>query len=217
MPTKQAIELYSLATPNGQKVSVMLEEIQIPYNAHTINILEGDQFTDEYKKISPNSKIPAIIDPNGPDGKELSIMESGAILIYLSEKSGKLLSNDPRVRNETLQWLFFQVGHVGPMFGQFGHFYKYWKAACDHPYPVERYTKEAKRLLWVLDTQLAGNNYLINNTYSIADIATFPWVDALTTFYGARETLGLDWYKNVDKWLKTCLKRPAVQRWMNVC
>ncbi len=217
MPTKQAIELYSLATPNGQKVSVMLEEIQIPYNAHTINILEGDQFTDEYKKISPNSKIPAIIDPNGPDGKELSIMESGAILIYLSEKSGKFLSNDPRVRNETLQWLFFQVGHVGPMFGQFGHFYKYWKAACDHPYPVERYTKEAKRLLWVLDTQLAGNNYLINNTYSIADIATFPWVDALTTFYGARETLGLDWYKNVDKWLKTCLKRPAVQRWMNVC
>ena len=163
----EKIQLYSLATPNGQKASIMLEETGIEYDAHMINIMKDDQFTPEYVAINPNSKIPSIVDPDGPGGKPISIMESGAILIYVAEKSGKFLPTDPRLRNETLQWLFFQVGHVGPMFGQFGHFFKFAKDNCDHPYPVERYTKETKRLLRVLDDRLEGREYLVGDEYSI--------------------------------------------------
>ncbi|MDX8388355.1 MAG: glutathione binding-like protein [Ghiorsea sp.] len=214
---ENVIQLYSLATPNGQKVSIALEEMGIDYDAHLIDIMEGDQFTDEYIKISPNSKIPAIIDPNGPGGEALTIMESGAILIYLAEKSGRFLPSDPRLRSETLQWLFFQVAHIGPMFGQFGHFYRYAKDACDHPYPVERYSTETKRLLAVLDKRLQGRTFLVGEEYSIADIGIFPWVGCLDQFYEATDFLGLSDYTHVQQWYKRCSKRPAAMRGAKVC
>lgn len=219
---QQNIQLYSLATPNGQKVSIALEEMGIAYDAHLINIMQGDQFSDEYIKISPNSKIPAIIDPNfsdpnSPDDEPLTIMESGAILIYLAEKSGKFLSDNPRLRNETLQWLFFQAAHIGPMFGQFGHFYVYAKEQCEHPYPLERYSLEVKRLLAVLDKRLEGRTFLINNEYSIADIATFPWVGCLDQFYKAGDILGLDDFKHVQQWYQRCASRPAAIAGAKVC
>jgi GST-like protein len=217
MSETNKIQLYSLATPNGQKVSIMLEETGIPYDAHTINIMKDDQFTEDYIKINPNSKIPSIVDPDGPDGKSMSMMESGAILIYLADKSGQFLSTDPTLRSETLQWLFFQVGHIGPMFGQFGHFYKFAKDTCDHPYPVERYKKETKRLLAVLEDRLEGREYLVGEEYSIADIAIFPWVSVLNGFYEAGDTLELSTYPNVNEWLSRCESRPAVIAGKKVC
>lgn len=215
--TAAKIQLYSLATPNGQKVSIALEEMEIPYEAHTIDIRKGEQFTPEFVKINPNSKIPAIVDPNGPDGKPISIMESGAILVYLAEKSGKFLSSDKRHRSETLQWLFFQMGGVGPMFGQFGHFYKYAGEKCTHPYPLERYKTEAQRILGVLDRHLSTKEYLAEDGYSIADMATFPWVGCLDTGYNAREFLGLDSFRNVVRWHSSCMARPKALIGSKVC
>jgi len=217
MNESKKIQLYSQATPNGQKVSIMLEETGLPYDAHTINIMKGDQFTEDYIKINPNSKIPSIVDPEGPGGKSLSMMESGAILIYLADKSGKFLSTDPALRSETLQWLFFQVGHIGPMFGQFGHFHKFAKDTCDHPYPLERYKKEAKRLLAVLEDRLEDREYLVGDEYSIADIATFPWVSVLNGFYEAGDALELSTYTNVNQWVSRCESRPAVIVGKKVC
>lgn len=214
---KKSIELYSLATPNGQKISVALEEMGLEYEGHTINILTGDQFTNEFIKINPNSKIPAIVDYDGPNGKRINIMESGAILLYLAEKTGQFLPTDPMLKQQTVQWLFFQVAGIGPMFGQFGHFYKYAKEKCTAPYPLERYTTETLRLLAVLDKQLEGQDYLIGDQYTIADIATFPWVKCLDVFYGAQEQLKLSEYINVTNWLERCLQRPAVQKGMNIC
>lgn len=211
------LNLFSLATPNGQKVSVALEEMGLDYEAHRIDILKGDQFTEEFVRLNPNSKIPALYDPQGPDGEPLSIMESGAILIYLAEKSGKFLPQDSRQRNVTLQWLFFQVGHIGPMFGQFGHFYKYAKEQCDHPYPVKRYTDEAKRLLKVLDRRLEESSWIAGAEYSIADMAIFPWVECLRRHYEASDQLNLDSYTRVIQWLETCLERPGVKKGMGVC
>ena len=205
---RSKLQLYSLNTPNGIKVAVALEELGLPYEAHTINIMKGDQFTDAYKSISPNSKIPGLLDPNGPGGKPLAIMESGAILIYLAEKAGRLFPTDPVLRSQCLQWLFFQVGHVGPMFGQFGHFFKYAKAKCDHPYPVERYLNETRRLLAVLDHQLSDKEYLIGE-FTIADIATFPWVRSLDFHYGGGEALKLAEFKHVNAWLERCMARPS--------
>jgi GST-like protein len=202
------IQLYSLGTPNGWKVSIALEELGLPYDAHTIDIRKGDQFTEDFKKVNPNSKIPAIVDPNGPDGKPINVFESGAILLYLAEKTGKLLPQDPRKRLEAIQWLFFQMAGVGPMFGQFGHFHKY--APEKIPYAIERYSKEAKRILAVLDKQLEGQDYLIGE-YSIADIATFPWVICLDRGYAAKELLGVADYKNVEAWVKRCSEKPASQ------
>jgi len=213
----QKIKLYSLGTPNGQKVSIALEEMGIDYEAHKINIMEGDQFTDEFIKVNPNSKIPAIVDPESSDGSELPIMESGAILLYLAEKSGKFLNQDPRLKSETLQWLFFQAAGVGPMMGQFGHFYKYGKDNCDHPYPVERYKNETIRILKVLDTRLEGRKYLVGEEYSIADMATFPWISCLDWAYEAKDDLKLDEFKNVNAWVKRCLERPAVKKGLEVC
>jgi GST-like protein len=210
------IQLYSLATPNGQKVSIALEELGLDYDSHTINIMKNDQFTPEFIALNPNSKIPAILDPNGPTGNEHPVMESGAILLYLAEKEEKLLSKDPIKRSETIQWLFFQMASIGPMFGQFGHFYKYAGEKCEHPYPVERYSKEAKRLLKVLETRLENRDYIVDD-YSIADIAIFPWVLCLDKFYSASEHLGLSEYKNVNRWLSTCLDKPATQKGLNVC
>ena len=212
---RSKLQLFSLNTPNGIKVAVALEELGLPYEAHRIDIMKGDQFTDAYKTLSPNSKIPSLLDFNGPGGKPLALMESGAILIYLAEKAGRLYPSDPALRSQCLQWLFFQVGHVGPMFGQFGHFFKYAKDKCDHPYPLERYTNETKRLLAVLDHQLADKEYLIGE-FSIADIATFPWVNALGTAYGAGDVIPLTAYPHVDAWLARCTARPSFQVGKNV-
>lgn len=212
----EKIQLYSMATPNGQKVSIALEEMQLPYEAHLVHIGNGDQFKPDFIKINPNSKIPAIVD-TGADGKPLAIMESGAILIHLAQKSGKFLSSDPRLYSETLQWLFFQVGGVGPMFGQFGHFFKYAKDKCDHPYPLERYTNESKRLLGVLDQRLEGRTYLVGEQYSIADMATFPWVNGLSVFYKADEILELSKFKNVRAWVDRIAARPLTAKGLTVC
>ena len=208
------IQLYSLGTPNGQKVSVALEEMELPYEAHKIDIMNGDQFTDEFVAINPNSKIPAIVDPNGPNGEPLAVFESGAILIYLAEKSGKCLPSDPAARSECLQWLFFQVGGVGPMFGQFGHFYKYAKEKI--PYGIERYQNETKRLLGVLEKRLQEGEFLIGAEYTIADMATFPWVGCLDWGYKAAETLELESFPTVMAWYDRCRERPASVRGLEV-
>jgi GST-like protein len=213
----QLIQLYTRATPNGRKISIALEEMELPYEAHCVDMMNGEQFSEEYvKNVNPNSKIPAIIDPAGPGGREHRVFESGAILMYLAEKSGKFLSSDPCKRSETIQWLFFQNAGVGPMFGQFGHFFKFGKDNCDHPYPVERYTTEAKRLLAVLDKQLEGRDYLVGE-YSIADISTFPWVGCLDWGYEATEHLGLSEYKNVMAWHERCASKPASIKGSQVC
>ncbi|MCA9580338.1 MAG: glutathione S-transferase N-terminal domain-containing protein [Myxococcales bacterium] len=213
-PTK--LQLFSLNTPNGIKASTMLEETGLPYEAHRVNILEDVQFRDDYKKLNPNSKIPALLDPTGADGQPLAIMESGAILIHLAEKSGKLMPRDARGRSECLQWLFMQVGHVGPMFGQFGHFYKYAKDKCDHPYPVERYANETRRLFGVLNMRLADHEFLAGE-YSIADVATWPWVAGIRDHYAAFEYLGADEHTHLMRWLGQCEERPASQRGREVC
>lgn len=211
------IQLYSLATPNGQKISIALEEMQLPYTPTTIDIMKGDQFKPEFIKINPNSKIPAIVDPNGPDGKPISIMESGAILIYLAQKSGKFYPQDARLQSEVLQWLFFQVSGVGPMFGQFGHFFKYAKDKCDHTYPTERYATETKRILKVLNTHLENKNFLVGQQYTIADMATVPWVNCLSQFYKADEKLSLNEFSNVNRWVKNILERPLTSAGMKIC
>jgi len=211
------IQLYSMATPNGQKASIALEEMGLPYDSHTIDIRNGDQFTDDFIAINPNSKIPAIVDPDGPGGQPISIMESGSILIYLAEKSGMYLSSDARLRNETLQWLFFQVGGVGPMFGQFGHFHRFAGEACQHPYPVERYRKETRRLLGVLEKRLQGRSFLVGEAYSIADMATVPWVKCLDVIYQAKDLVGLDDFSHVNNWVDRVLERPATAKGMTVC
>lgn len=205
------IQLYSLGTPNGQKVAIALEEMVLPYEAHRIDIMQGDQFTDEYIAINPNSKIPAIVDPDGPNGEPFSVFESGAILVYLAEKSGIGWPIDPAARSECLQWLFFQVGGVGPMFGQFGHFYKYAKENI--PYAIERYQKETRRLLGVLEKRLRDRDFLVGDGYTIADMATFPWVGGLDTGYKAAELLQLDAdFPAVMDWHYRCQHRPASLR-----
>lgn len=208
------IQLYSLATPNGQKAGIVLEELGLPYEAHLINFGTNDQFDPEFLKISPNNKIPAIIDPTGADGEPLAIMESGAILIHLAEKAGKLLPQDAAGRSQAIQWVFFQVGSVGPMFGQFGHFYKFAKGKTD-TYGEERYGQEVTRLLGVLERQLEGKDYIVGE-FSIADIAIAPWIKALE-FYGGKEAVGYDKFPLVDAWVKRFFDRPAVQRGIKVC
>lgn len=210
------IELYSLATPNGQKIGIALEEMEIPYTAHTINIMKGDQHKPEFLAVNPNGKIPAIIDPQGDNGKPLAIFESGAILMHLAKISGKFLPQEPKAYSETVQWLFFQVGGVGPMFGQFGHFFKYAGDKCDHPYPLERYKTETIRLLGVIDKHLATRTYLADEQYTIADMATMPWVNGLSVFYKADEILGLNSFKNIERWKKALLDRPKTQKGLKV-
>jgi GST-like protein len=205
------LQLYSMNTPNGIKVAVALEELGVPYEPHLINILKGDQHSASFTAINLNQKIPAIVEPTGPGLKPFSLAESGAILIYLAEKAGRLIPTDAVGRLHCYQWLFFQVGHIGPMFGQFGHFFKYARAQCKDPYPLERYTKESQRLLSVLDRQLSDSEYLLHD-YSIADIATFPWVNALVDHYEATDALGLANYENVNGWLARCNARPAAER-----
>lgn len=213
----ERIQLYSMFTPNGTKVSVALEELGLPYEPHLINIMEGDQHTEEYLTISPNGKIPALLDPNGPDGNPIGLMESGAILLYLAEKTGKLIPQTPKGRMECLEWLFFQVGHIGPMFGQFGHFYKFATEACPHPYPLERYQNETKRLLDVLDTRLKGRDFILGESFSIADCAIFPWVECMIGFYGAADDIDFHKFDEVRRWLESCMSRPSYQIGKDVC
>lgn len=203
------IDLYTWSTPNGRKVSVMLEELGLPYRAHPIDINKGDQFTPEYVAICPNSKIPAITDPHGPDGKPITLFESGAILIYLAEKSGRFLPAAPRARYVTLEWLMFQMGGVGPFFGQAHHFMKF--AKVEVPYAIERYGKETKRLYGVMDRQLSKNEYLAGPDYTIADIATYPWV-ARFEFH----RVDLSEFPNVKRWFDAIGQRPAVKKGMAV-
>lgn len=207
------IDLYTFNTPNGYKANIALEELGLDYELHWIDITEGDQHEAWYRQINPNEKIPAIVDRDGPDGEPLAIMESGAILLYLAEKTGKLLSTDPRLRSETIQWLFFQVGHIGPMMGQFGHFFHHPDDDGVHPYAIARYETETRRLLGVLEERLkkSEGDWLIGE-YSIADIATAPWVDTLETFYDAGDRLELESYEHVEAWRQRFLERPAVKR-----
>ncbi|MEM7213604.1 MAG: glutathione binding-like protein [Pseudomonadota bacterium] len=205
------IQLYSLPTPNGVKASIMLEETGLDYEPHKVSFATDDQMTPEFISLNPNNKIPAMIDPNGPNGGPIGIWESGAILIYLAEKAGMLLPTDPAKRMETLQWLMFQMGGVGPMFGQFGHFYKFAADKISDPYPTDRYLGETKRLLGVLDKRLADHDYVAGD-YSIADIAIFPWLNTIVSFYEAGDVTGFDDHENVRAYLDRCLERPAVQR-----
>ena len=202
------IDLYTWSTPNGRKASIMLEELGLPYNVHPVNIGKDDQFKPEFIAINPNSKIPAIVDPDGPDGEPISIMESGAILIYLADKTGKLLPESKRGRYVALQWLMFQMGGVGPIVGQVHHFLRAAKQAV--PYAIERYTNETRRLYGVLDARLKDHEYLADE-YSIADIATYPWV-ARYEWHKTR----LDDFPNVKRWYDAITARPAVERGMKV-
>ena len=202
------IDLYTWTTPNGRKVSIMLEELALPYRTHAINIGKGDQFKADYVKINPNAKIPSIVDPDGPDGKSVAMMESGAILIYLAGKTGRLLPQSVRGRYDALQWLMFQMGSVGPFFGQVHHFLRSAKQAV--PYAIERYVKETRRLYGVLNDHLANHEFLADE-YSIADIATYPW----TARYEWHKTR-LEDYPHVKRWFDTLSARPAVQRGMKV-
>ncbi len=194
----------------------MLEETGLDYEAHLVSFSTDDQHSPEFESLNPNGKIPAIIDPNGPDGKPLPLFESGAILQYLAEKTGKFLPANPTERITTLQWLYFQMGGIGPMFGQFGHFHKYAGDNCDHPYPLKRYKDETQRLLDVLEDRLEDNEWIAGGDYSIADIATWPWVYTLGGFYDAAETLELAEYEAVHKWLERCMARPASKKALTI-
>src|SRR4051812_25143743 len=204
------IDLYTFPTPNGRKISIMLEELGLPYNVHVVDITKNEQFAPDFLKISPNNKIPAIVDPQGPDGKPISVFESGAILIYLAQKhKSPLLPTEPRSFTRVMEWLFFQMASVGPMFGQMNHFVKFAKEKL--PYAMDRYTAESKRILGVMDKQLATHAYLAGADYSIADIATFAW-----TIAADRVLEGLGDFPRVMRWLETLGARPAVERGMRV-
>ena len=209
------LQLYSLNTPNGVKVSIMLEEIGLPYEAHLIDITKNETWGPEYLALNPNGKIPAIIDPDGPGGKPLALFESGAILVYLAEKTGQLIPADPALRYETLQWVMFQMAAIGPMFGQVGFFNKFAGKTYEDKRPLERYVAEAKRLLGVLETRLEGRDWIMGD-YSIADVATLGWVRNLVGFYEAGDLVGWTDLKNVPAWLERGLARPAVQRGLEI-
>jgi GST-like protein len=210
------LQLYSLPTPNGVKVSIMLEEIGLPYEPHLIDIMKNESNSAEFLSLNPNGKIPAILDPDGPGGKPLGLFESGAILIYLAEKTGKLLPSDPAQRYETIAWLMFQMGGVGPMFGQLGFFHKFAGREYEDKRPRDRYATESKRLLAVLDTRLDGRDWIMGGEYTIADISLLGWVRNLIGFYGAREIVDFDTLKHVPAWLERGLARPAVQRGLEI-
>ena len=207
----ERIQLYSLGTPNGQKVSIALEELGLPYEFHRVDIMTNDQFTPEFLSINPNNKIPAILDPDGPGGQPMPLWETGAILIYLADKTGRLLPQDPVQRYQTIQWLMWQMGGVGPMFGQVGFFYRYGGKDFEDKRPLERYINETRRLLGVLDQRLEGRDWVMGD-YSVADIAIFPWVRCMRDVYQAAELVGIDEFRNVLRVLEAFLARPAVQK-----
>jgi GST-like protein len=210
------IQLYSLPTPNGVKISIMLEETGLPYEPHTVDIGNNESWTAEFRSLNPNGKIPAIIDPDGPNGEPLGLFESGAILQYLAEKSGQFLPTDLARRYQTLQWLHFQMGGVGPMFGQLGYFWKFAGREIEDKRPLERYANESKRLLGVLEERLEGRSWMMGEEYTIADIALMGWVRNLIGFYDAAEIVQYDRLKSVPAWLERCLARPAVQRGLTI-
>ncbi|PAU64794.1 glutathione S-transferase N-terminal domain-containing protein [Pseudomonas indica] len=210
------LQLYSLPTPNGVKVSIMLEETGLPYEPHLVSFDTNDQMSPEFLSLNPNNKIPAIIDPNGPDGRPLPLFESGAILIYLADKTSQLIPQDAAGRYQTIQWLMFQMGGIGPMFGQVGFFHKFAGREYEDKRPLQRYIDESKRLLNVLDRHLEGRAWIMGDTYTIADIATFPWVRNLIGFYEAGELVEIERFGNVTRVLDAFLARPAVVRGLGI-
>jgi GST-like protein len=210
------IQLYSLPTPNGVKASIALEELGLAYEPHLVSFDTNDQRSPEFMSLNPNNKIPAIIDPHGPGGKPLALFESGAILVYLAEKAGRLIPSDPAARYETIQWLMFQMGGIGPMFGQVGFFVKFAGKDYEDKRPRDRYVAEARRLLGVLERRLDSRQWIMDDEYTIADIATFPWVRNLVGFYGAGELVGFRELVNVQRVLDAFVQRPAVQTGLNV-
>ena len=210
------LQVYSLPTPNGVKISIFLEETGLPYEMHRVDFEAKDQFTPEFLSLSPNNKIPAILDPDGPGGQPLALFESGAILLYLAEKTGKLMPTDAAGRWEATQWLMFQMANVGPMFGQVGFFHKFAGKEYEDKRPRDRYVAEAARLLTVLDQQLAKREWILGGDYSIVDIATFPWVRNIVGFYGAGELVQFDKFTHVKRALEAFVARPAVQRGLNI-
>ncbi|MFW2831710.1 glutathione S-transferase N-terminal domain-containing protein [Sphingomonas sp. ID0503] len=209
------IQLYSLNTPNGVKVGIMLEETGLPYEPHLIDIGKDESWTPEFLSLNPNGKIPAIIDPNGPGGQPIGLFESGAILLYLADKTGRFIPADPVGRWQAIQWVMFQMGGVGPMFGQLGFFAKFAGKDIEDKRPRDRYAKESRRLLGVLDKQLQGRDWIVGE-YSIADIASLGWVRNLVGFYDVGELVGFDDFANVKAWVERGLARPAVQRGLEV-
>ena len=210
------LQLYSRPTPNGVKVSIMLEEIGLPYEPHSIDITKNETRTPDYLSLNPNGKIPAIIDPDGPGGRPFALFESGAILVYLAEKTGKFMPSDAAARYETLQWLFFQMGGIGPMFGQLGYFHKFAGREIEDKRPLNRYRDETKRLLGVLETRLENRDWIMGDDYTIADISMLGWVRNLVGFYEAGELVDYASLKRVPAWLERGLARPAVQRGLTI-
>ena len=206
----ERLQLYSLPTPNGVKVSILLEEIGLPYEPHLVSFETNDQMTPAFLALNPNNKIPAILDPNGPGGQPLALFESGAILLYLAEKTGQCIPQDAAGRYECIQWLMFQMGGIGPMFGQLGFFHKFAGKDFDDKRPRDRYVAESKRLLGVLNQRLAGRAWMMGDAYSIADIAIFPWVRNLVGFYGAGDLVGFADFPEVARVLAAFVERPAV-------
>ena len=210
------LQLYSLPTPNGAKVSILLEELGLPYEVHLVSFGTNDQFSPEFLSLNPNNKIPAIIDPDGPGGQPLPLFETGAILVYLAEKTGQFIPTDAAARYQTLQWLMWQMGGVGPMFGQLGFFHKFAGKEYEDKRPRDRYVAESKRLLGVLDKHLEGRDWIMGAEYTIADIAVFPWVRNLVGFYEAGDLVGFADFKNVARVLAAFVARPAVVRGLNI-
>jgi len=210
------LQLYSLPTPNGVKVSIMLEETGLPYEPHLVSFETHDQMSPEFLSLSPNNKIPAILDPDGPGGKPLALFESGAILLYLADKTGRFIPQDAAGRYETIQWLMFQMGGIGPMFGQLGFFNKFAGKDYEDKRPRDRYVAEAKRLLGVLDKRLDRRDWVMGDSYTIADIAIFPWVRNLIGFYEAGDLVAFSDFKNVARTLEAFVARPAVARGLGI-
>src|SRR5450631_2165006 len=210
------LQLYSLPTPNGVKVSIMLEETGLPYEVHLVDFNKDDQKTPEFLSLNPNGKIPAILDPNGPDGKPLGLFESGAILLYLAEKCQKFIPADPAGRYQTIQWLMFQMGGIGPMFGQVGFFHKFAGKDYEDKRPRDRYVAESQRLLSVLDGRLTDRAWIMGDTLTIADVATFPWINNLIGFYEAADLVGIENFPNVTRTLRSFVARPAVARGLEI-
>ncbi|MCX7294023.1 glutathione S-transferase N-terminal domain-containing protein [Janthinobacterium sp.] len=212
----ERLQLYSLPTPNGIKVSILLEELGLAYEPHLVSFERNEQLSPAFLSLNPNNKIPAILDPDGPDGKPLALFESGAILLYLAEKTGKFIPSDAGLRYETIQWLMFQMGGIGPMFGQVGFFHKFAGKEYEDKRPLERYLGEAKRLLGVLEQRLQGRDWIMGGQYTIADIAIFPWVRCLVGFYGAGDLVGFADFPNVQRALDAFLARPAVIKGLDI-
>lgn len=212
----ERLQLYSLPTPNGVKVSIMLEETGLPYEPHLVSFETNDQTSPAFLSLNPNNKIPAIIDPDGPDGKPLGLFESGAILLYLADKTGQFIPKDAAGRYETIQWVMFQMGGIGPMFGQLGFFNKFAGKDYEDKRPRDRYVAESKRLLGVVEQRLAGRKWIMGDEYTIADIASFPWIRNLIGFYEAGDLVGIDNFPNVKRVLAAFVARPAVDRGLNI-